>query len=178
MISFLLLNCDRVHTETGAVVQNHRNRILTRRWSGKSTTIDAIALLPREGCTRTSRRRLDWILRPLPLSVDPAVVLAHREALANARHVLVIWLIQGGEAFPGSRCGRSRRHRNAPVFSRRLQLDRLLDSRSAAVRWLPNAVGSAGPVFQGAAHFDLELVEKPDARPSHPRAHLPDATLH
>ena len=41
------------------------------------------------------------------------------------------------------------------------------------MRWLPNAVGSAGPVFQGAAHFDLELVEKPDARPSHPRADQP-----
>ena len=92
VISFLLLNCDQVHTETGAVVQNHRNRILTRRWSGNHDD-----RCHRPTSTRrltTSRRRLDWILHH-PLSVDPAVVLAHREALANARHVLVIWLIQG-----------------------------------------------------------------------------------
>ena len=43
------------------------------------------------------------------------------------------------------------------------------------VTLFPVITGQTGadPIFQGAADFDLELIETPDARRPHPRAHLP-----
>ncbi len=43
------------------------------------------------------------------------------------------------------------------------------------VTLFPVITGQTGrdPIFQGAADFDLELIEQPDARRPHPGAHLP-----
>jgi dihydrofolate reductase len=43
------------------------------------------------------------------------------------------------------------------------------------VTLFPVITGQTGtePIFQGAADFDLELLETADTRRSHPRAHLP-----
>ena len=43
------------------------------------------------------------------------------------------------------------------------------------VTLFPVITGQTGvePIFAGAADFDLELIEQPDARRQHPGAHLP-----